>query len=134
MEVDNLSAQRQADASPWVRVTRMEPLKYHENPLSVGGFDSDSIVLTGELPLAAVLFGREPDGRGYVDAAELDRVGHQVREELDQQGSVAGDDGQPVDGDRGVTILDRGFELGHGFAGYFVEVNWAEVGARLADP
>src|SRR5215472_7189322 len=133
MEVDDLPAQRQADASPRIGVTGMQPLEYHEDPLPVSRFDPDSVVLAGELPLAAVLLGGETDDRGHINTAELDRVAHQVREQLYQQRPVSGDHGQPVDGDGGVAVLYRGLELRHRLAGDLVEVDRAEVSTGLTD-
>src|SRR5215472_18626436 len=86
VEVDDLAAQGQADAGPWIGLARVQALEDHEYPLGVSRGDADAVVAAGERPDPVTLLSRDPDHRVLVKAPELDRVGDQVLEQLGQQG------------------------------------------------
>ncbi len=91
--LDDLLAQGQADARSAVRVPAVETLEDDEHLVGELGLDADPVVPALELPRVSHPPGGDPDLRGPVGVAELDRVAHQVLPEHRQQGGVAVDHG-----------------------------------------
>src|SRR5690349_9926209 len=63
VELDDLAAQRQADARPAVFVAQVQPLEDGEDPLGVLLVDADAVVGDGEQPLLALRLRADLDAR-----------------------------------------------------------------------
>src|SRR5690242_16860233 len=90
--VDDLLADRQPDAGAGIFVAIVQALEHEEDALAVLRIEPDAVVRDAERPRAAVLARRDVHARGF-GAAELERVGDQVLEELRELPLVAVDGG-----------------------------------------
>ena len=84
----------------------MQALEQHEDALEVFAGDADAVVVHCESPLMTGRLDAQVHHRRLV-AAELDRVGQQVLEQLQQLHRVALDGGQIVDRDARAALFDR---------------------------
>src|ERR1044071_2564595 len=106
MALDDLLADREADAGAGVFPHRVQPLEDHEDALEVLRLDADAVVGDGDLPRIALVLGADVDAR-YAGAAELERVADQVLEQLRELHVVHALGGQRIPGDGGPGLLER---------------------------
>src|SRR5690606_13835239 len=109
VELHDLLAHRQSDAGAAVLVPGAQPLEDDEDPLGVLRVDADAVVGAAEDPLVALAPGADVHP-GVALAAELDRVAHQVEEDLGEQGAVALDGGQVLAGDHRAGLVQPGLQ------------------------
>src|SRR5439155_2048523 len=90
---DDLLDDGQADAGAGIRVAGVQALEHLEDALAVARVDADAVVGDLEVPVLALAARADLDARGGL-AAELQRVGDEVLEQLGELHPVAVDGGQ----------------------------------------
>src|SRR5579883_763990 len=104
--LDDLLAQRQADARPWICFAGVQPLENDEDALGVARIDADAVVGDGEQILRTAALGAHAHDR-WRFAAELHRVANQILEDLAQLRWIAEHGRQRTNVDRGMRLGDR---------------------------
>lgn len=84
MPFDDFLANSQADTGAGEFVASVKALEHAENTVEILRFDSQPIVLYRKQPFVVWLADRRNMHRGHAGFLILDRVGHQVLEQLDQ--------------------------------------------------
>lgn len=80
--LDNLPANRQADASTFVFLSSVQALKDLENALAILGFEPDAIVAHDDFGhVAAATAGNRHHGR-CIGVSKLERITNQIQEQL----------------------------------------------------
>src|SRR5829696_4432294 len=79
--IDDLLADREADAGARVLGLRVEPLEHHEDPFGVLRIEADAIVRDREDGNVGAFLARHVDARRAF-APELHRIANEVLEEL----------------------------------------------------
>src|ERR1043165_9905826 len=109
--LDDFLADGEPDAGARILAHGVQPLEEHEDALEVLRLDADAVVGHRDAPLARLLRRRDVDAR-HGAATELERVAHQVLEELRELHLVRLDGGQAVPRDGGAGFADRGMQVG----------------------
>src|SRR5687768_5634100 len=81
--LDDLLADREADAGAVIVAAAVQPLEQDEDALEVFSRDADAVVADPETAHLAVGFGRDVDAHRVL-APELQRIAEQVLEQLQQ--------------------------------------------------
>src|SRR5437763_12165784 len=101
--VDDLAGDGQADAGARVRVARVQALEHLEDALAVARVDADAVVGDREVPRVGLAARGDLHQRSRL-AAELQRVGDQVLEQLRELHPVALDGGQDAVDDLALAV------------------------------
>ena len=104
--VDDLLADREPDARARVAIGAVQAVERAEDDLGLVRIQADAVVADGDHRHVAVTAGEHLDPRVGV-ARELDRVGEQVLQQLDEPGRVAHHGRQRLHPHVGVGVGDR---------------------------
>ena len=133
MEVDDLLAERQADAGAAVDVATVQALEDHEYPVGEARLDPDPVVRNSELPHVALLTGRDLGLRSRV-LIELYGVADEVLEQSREQRPVPPHARQSGGGDAGPSFSDHLVQVDQGLAVNVVQRHYFELRSVTADP
>src|SRR5439155_17960529 len=102
----------QADAGTGILLRTMEALENPENALLMFAGDADSVVLNPEADGVGVFFGPNPNAGSDPGFDELESIGNQIDQNLDQDAFLRPDFGQrSIDVDLGLLFPDIRFAL-----------------------
>src|ERR1035437_9994628 len=107
MAIDDLLADRQADAGARIPSASVQALEDLENAFEILRIDADAVVLHPEDPAPLLGPGADMDLQGLL-TVELQGVADEVLEELHELSGIHGEGGQRIVGHGGV----RGFDAG----------------------
>src|SRR5689334_19021116 len=112
MRSHDLRAQCKTDPGSRIVSSRVQPLKYAEDAVEVPWFDTDSVVGHGKHvfdPASLVA----NDNRGRRAAPKLDGVADKILEQLNESGSIAGNDRQLFTLDPRAGFFDGDLKVCH---------------------